>query len=435
MHILLIHQPFASADQPGGTRHFEILSEAVRHGHQATVVASDVGYITGQLMFERRRLIQEEKSNGIRIMRAYVYAPVHRSFFHRFLSFISFVFTSFIAAWKAGKVDLVVGTSPPLLQPLSAWAIAVLRRRPFLLEIRDLWPEFPIEMGVLKNRWLIKLARGLEMFLYRRATHLLVNSPAYRKYLIDKGVPAQKISFIANGTDVKQFDPQADGKQFREEIGLNGQFVVTYAGTIGVSYDLATAIDAAHLTQDDPEIHWLFVGDGKERAGLEERARSLGLKNVTFTGPQPKRRMGDILAASDACLAILQNIPMFRTTYPNKVFDYMAAGRPTVLVIDGVIRDVIETARGGLFVEPGDAARLADTIRWLRKNRDEATAMGNAAREHVVQHFNREKQAQEFVGLAEMLMRRRQSADRLWSAAPEKAADDRVATHESFIPV
>jgi glycosyltransferase involved in cell wall biosynthesis len=403
MHILLIHQAFASPGQPGGTRHAELLVRAVQAGHRVTIVASDVNYQTGQPLYADRRLVREENVGGMRILRAYTYSSLHRSFIARVLAFISFVFTAFYAALKAGKVDLVIGSSPPLLQPLSAWGISVLRRRPFLLEIRDLWPEFPIDMGVLKNPVLIRLSRWLEKFLYRRASHVLVNSPAYRNYLIDKGVSAAKISFIASAADVDLYDPAADGKRFREEVGLNGHFVVTYAGTMGPSHGLETAIDAASMVQDDPDIHFLFVGDGKQRGKLEAQAKSLELRNVTFAGTRPKERIPEVLAASDACLAILLNIPMFRTTYPNKVFDYMAAGRPTVLVIDGVIREVVESARGGVFVSPGDAGKLAEAVRWLKENREQAAAMGIAARQHVERHFHPETQAQLFIALAQSM--------------------------------
>jgi glycosyltransferase involved in cell wall biosynthesis len=132
---------------------------------------------------------------------------------------------------------------------------------------------------------------------------------------------------------------------------------------------------------------------------LEAEAHRLGLSNVTFTGSYPKSQMADVLAASDACIAILRNIKMFATTYPNKVFDYMAAGRPTVLAIDGVIRDVIERANGGIFVRPGDPQGLADAIKELADNRERARAMGHNAREYVVKHFNRAEHARQFAEL------------------------------------
>jgi glycosyltransferase involved in cell wall biosynthesis len=185
----------------------------------------------------------------------------------------------------------------------------------------------------------------------------------------------------------------------REKFGLEGKFVVTYAGAMGLANDLDTLLRAADRLRDDPAIHLLLVGDGKERPHLEARAQALRLSNVTFAGAQPKCRVPDFLAASDACVATLKNIPMFRTTYPNKVFDYMAAGRPTILAIDGVIRKVIEAAGGGIFVPPGDDAALAGAVQLLHKDSQQAQAMGAAARDYVKRHFHRDQQAEQLATL------------------------------------
>jgi glycosyltransferase involved in cell wall biosynthesis len=399
--VVLIHQAFASPGEPGGTRHYELARYCVERGQTVTIVASQISYLTGQHVPER-----EQNLGGVRVRRAYAYPALHRSFMWRIVSFLSFMLSSIWTALRSGPVDVVMGTTPPIFQAVSAWIVALLRRRPFLLEVRDLWPEFAIGMGVLKNPMLIKVSRWLERFLYARATHLLVNSPAYRDYLIGKGVPARKISLIANGVDPEMFDPAADGAALRETWQLGDKFVVTYAGALGLANDIPTLLQAAAQLRDQTQIHFLLVGDGKERASLETQARQLSLSNVTFTGSQPKTAMREVLALSDACVAILQDIPMFRTTYPNKVFDYMAAGRPTVLVIDGVIREVIDAAQGGLFVPPGDAAALAQAVLQLAGDRDQARAMGRAARAYVVEHFNRQQQAADFAALLQQLAAR-----------------------------
>ena len=403
MHLLLIHQAFASPNEPGGTRHYELARHLVQHGHQFTIVASNLSYHTGHHSVASKGLVTEQTLDGVRVLRAYTYPSLHRSFSWRFVCFISFMLTSVWAALRAGPVDLVIGTSPPIFQAVSAWLVATLRRRPFLLEIRDLWPEFLIDVGGLKNPLLIIASRWLERFLYARATHLMVNSPAYRDYLINKGVPAAKISLIPNGVDPEMFDPDARGEPIRGEWGLDGKFVVTYAGALALSYDIPTVLRAADRLRDQSHIHFLLVGDGKERANLESLAQQLRLPNVTFTGARPKAEMPKILAASDACIAILKDIPMFRTTYPNKVFDYMAAGRPTILAIDGVIRQVVEAAGGGIFVPPGDDAALSATVLSLYQDRQQAQVMGMAARAYVVVHFNRHQQALQFEELVQRL--------------------------------
>ena len=399
MHILIIHQAFVGPDEAGGTRHYELARHAIKNGHRCSIVASDVSYLTGQPAVTKTKFVSEQECNGVRVLRAYTYPALHHSFIWRVVSFVSFMCTSVWAGLRAGPVDLVMGTSPPIFQAVSAWLVSLLRRKPFLLEIRDLWPEFAIDMGVLKNPILIRMSRWLEGFLYAQATHLLVNSPAYREYLISKGIAAAKVSLIANGVDPDMFTPDADGSIVRQQWNLDDHFVVTYAGALGLANDIPVILQAATQLREHEQIRFLIVGDGKERAALEAQAKQRQLSNVIFTGPRPKSEMPAILAASDACIAILQNIPLFRTTYPNKVFDYMAARRPTVLAIDGVIREVIETAHGGVFVPPGDANALAQAVLSLSRDRENARHMGASARAYVTAHFNRHQQAEQFVTL------------------------------------
>jgi lipopolysaccharide/colanic/teichoic acid biosynthesis glycosyltransferase/glycosyltransferase involved in cell wall biosynthesis len=403
MKILIIHQYFAAPNESGGTRHYELSRHLVGQGHEVTIVASDLSYHSGQRVTVRARLLTRQDLDGIRLFRAYTYASLHKSFLWRVVSLLSFMCTSFWAAWRAGKVDVVMSTTPPIFQPLAAWLVALLRRRPFLLEVRDLWPEFAIAMGVISNPTLIWLARRLESFLYARATHILVNSPAYRDYLVARGIKPHKISVVPNGVDPAMFPPGVDGGRIRDEYGLDGRFVVTYAGALGQANDIGTLLAAAERLKDDPGVHFLLVGGGKEKENLRRQVHERQLTNVTIDDPRPKADMPALFAASDACVAILQDIPMFRTTYPNKVFDYMAAGRPIVLAIDGVIRQVVEKAHGGIFVPPGNEVALADAVRHLRDHRSEAEAMGRQGREYVCRHFNRHKQAVDFEKLLSAL--------------------------------
>jgi glycosyltransferase involved in cell wall biosynthesis len=283
--------------------------------------------------------------------------------------------------------------------------VALVRRKPFLLEVRDLWPEFGVSMGVLKNPVIIALARWLEKFLYARATHILVNSPAYRDYMIAKGVPESKVTYIAYGTDVDMFNPFIDGSSIRKELKLEDKFVVLYAGALGQANDLDTLLRAADRLKKEERIRFVLFGDGKERARLESEAKSKNLSNVIFAGTRPKKDMPFIVSSADACLAILQDIPMFRTTYPNKVFDYMAAGRATVLVIDGVSRELIESSNGGVYVQPNDDAALAQSILALSNDPARVQQMGVDARIYLVKHLDRRDKLNETLGLLEKLVK------------------------------
>ena len=405
MKILLINQSFVPPDEPGHTRHFEMAQYLRKCGHEMVIVASDANYQTGLRTVQRKGLYVEQVIEGIRVLRAYSAQTLHRSYFWRFISFFSFMFSSVWAALQVKDIDLIMGTTPPIFQAVSAWFVALVRRKPFLLEVRDLWPEFAISMGVLKNPVVITLAHWLEKFLYARAAHILVNSPAYKEYLVGKGVPEKKITFIPYGTDIDMFNPHVDGTSVREKLGLQDTFMVLYAGAMGQAHDLYTILRAAKCLREESQIRFVFFGAGKERANLEAEAQRLELRNVLFAGICPKKEMPFVIASADVCLAILQNIPMFRTTYPNKVFDYMASARPTVLVIDGVVREVIEASGGGVFVEPGNAELLAKTILDLSKDPQRVKQMGENARAYLVKNLDRRDKLAETLQFLERLVK------------------------------
>jgi glycosyltransferase involved in cell wall biosynthesis len=405
MKILLVNQVFVSFDEPGFTRHFEMAQYLRERGHEMVIVASDVNYQTGQRIVEHRGMAAEQELDGVRVLRVFMVPSLHHSYFARILSYISFMFSSVWTALRVKDADLVIGTSPPIFQAFAAWFAAFLLCKPFLLEVRDLWPQFAMDMGVIKNPVVIQLARGVERFLYARATHIWVNSPAYKPYIMGRGVPADKITFIPYGTDISMFTPEVDGSTVHREFGLDAsqKFIVLYAGAMGQANDIYTILRAAARLRDEPKICFALFGDGKEGENLRAEASRLGLDNVLFAGAAPKTKMPAIVAAADVCIAILQDIPGFRMTYPNKVFDHMAAGRATVLVIDGVIRDVIEASGGGVFVPPGDDERLAQVIRELADDPARVKRMGEQARAYLVQNFDRRDKLSETLELFQRL--------------------------------
>ena len=397
MHILIIHQAFATLNEPGGTRHHELARYLVQHGHRVTIIASPVSYITGNAPAPST----EKEEKGITIIRAYVYQAHHKSFVHRVFAFVSFMASSFFVGLRVKDVDLIWGTSPPIFQGITAWALSRLKRTPFLFEVRDLWPAFAIAVGVLKNKMLIRLSEWLERFLYRAADRVMVNSPGYVDHVQDLG--AKRVELTPNGADAGMFDPTKKGEVFRESHSLKSKFVVLYAGAHGISNDLGVVLEAANKLIEKP-IQLVLLGDGKEKVNLQVQAEKMGLQNVTFLPSVPKSEMADALAGADACLAILKPIEWYKATYPNKVFDYMAAGRPIVLAIDGVIRDVVEAAECGIFAESGDALALADAIIVLAENFERSKKMGLSGRRYVEEHFDRARLAEQLLGILEEMV-------------------------------
>jgi glycosyltransferase involved in cell wall biosynthesis len=392
VHTLLIHQAFTTPNDAGGTRHYELAQCVIAGGDRFSVVASDFGYLSAKRM-AGSVAGREEVIDGIRVLRVATSRSAHRGLAGQLLSFLTFAASSLVAGLRVRSVDVVLATTPPIFQAVSAWLIAAIRRRPLILEIRDLWPEFIIDMGKLKNPVVIWTARRLERFLYKRADSFIVNSPAYVGYLESKGVEPTRIALVPNGVSPDMFadDDAVAGNAgaIRARYGLTNKFVAMYAGAMGPANDLEVLLDAAADLRDDERIQIVLVGDGKLRPQLEASARTRSLTNVTFAGPQSKGEMRAFLHAADACVATLQNIAMFRMTYPNKVFDYLAAGRPVVLGIDGVIREVVERAEGGVFVNPGDAQALARAIRRLADDPDRCRELGRNGQAYVRQHFNR----------------------------------------------
>lgn len=403
MHILLIHQAFAALDEAGGTRHYEMARYLVKRGHSVTIITSPVSYLTGKPRDNVNTAQKlEHPEPGITILRTYTYSALHRSFFHRMFSFFSFMVSSFTAGLRVQKVDLVWGTSPPIFQGVTAWLLARLKGVPFLFEVRDLWPAFAIAVGVLHNKTLIQLSLWLERFLYRHSDRVVVNSPGYIQHVVDHG--AKWVELVPNGADPSMFLPESRGEAFRSKHGLDGAFVALYAGAHGLSNDLGIILEAASSSRERKDIRFVLVGDGKEKPALLQQAKELQLDNVLFVPSVPKNEISEILAAANACIAILKPLEMYKTTYPNKVFDYMAAGRPVILVIDGVIREVIEKASCGIPVPPGNAQELARAAISLADNPKMAEEMGTAGRHSVETEFLREKYANQFALMLEEMI-------------------------------
>ena len=312
MHILLIHQAFAALDEPGGTRHHELARFLVEKGHRVTVIASPVSYLTGSARPGRIPWVSRQEENGLTILRTYTYAALHRSFIHRVFSFLSFMVSSFLVGLRVPAVDLVWGTSPPIFQGLSAWALARLKRKRFLFEVRDLWPAFAVAVGVLRQPILIRLSEGLERFLYRSADRMMVNSPGYVEHVCRRG--ARQVDLVPNGADPSMFDPADQGLAFRRQHDLEGKFVVMYAGAHGMSNDLGVLLEAARMLADDAHIQVVLLGDGKEKSNLQAQADAMHLGNVSFVASVPKQEMAAAIASADACVAILKPVEAYKTT-------------------------------------------------------------------------------------------------------------------------
>lgn len=400
MRILVLHQYFLGENDPGGSRFNQFARRWTEKGHQVTVLAQTVNYNTGAASekYRGRLYTEETSSDGIRVLRCYVPMICARNYGGRFWGYIVFVFTSLLAAiLRAGPQDIIVATSPPLTIGIAAYALSRLKGIPYVFEVRDLWPEFAIEIGALKNPWLIRMAYALEAFIYRHAARINVLTPAFREHLLShKDIPDQKLVHIPNGADFDLLGPGAQDNPVRRHYGWGDRFVIMYTGAHGVANDLWQVLKTAEILRDDNSILFVLVGDGNERMALAESASRKGLANLQLIGPQPKRRMAEFINSADACLAVLRKIEGFKTVYPNKVFDYMTCGKPVIVTIDGEARRLVEDAGAGFYAEADNPEALRDAILALQRDPVLCRRLGENGLAYVRRYFDRRALADEY---------------------------------------
>lgn len=409
MKIAIVHQYYLMPGQSGGSRFNEMARMWSEQGHHVTVIAGTVDYGAGKSPDRYRgKWITTEADGPVTVYRCHVPDSYGRSYLGRMWAFLGFTFSSCTAALRIRRPDIVVATSPPLIAVIPGWIAARFRRKPcpWIFEIRDLWPESAITTGVLRERSLLtRLLYSLEKFGCRSADRVNVLTPAFQEDIERRALASSaKILFVPNGADIENFIPGPRDNAVRREFGWGDRFVAMYAGAHGRANALGQLIDAAELLRDRPDLLIACVGDGPDRSKLQAEADRRGLHNIIFHGPQPKSRMPDIVNACDVGLAVLQNNPTFRTVYPNKVFDYMSSARPVLLAIDGIARTLVcDQAEAGIFVEPENAACLADAFCSLSADPEARARMGKNGRSWVVANAGRTALAARYLAAMEDL--------------------------------
>ena len=408
MRILVVHQYYLGPGEPGGSRFNELARLWTRSGHEVTVVAGNLNYATGKPTVGGRRWVIRHDEEGVDVFRCHVPSTYNRGYVGRMWAFFGAALSASWAALRAPRPDVVIATSPPLTAAVPGFIAARCRWRPipFVFEIRDLWPESAITTGVIgRNSAIARLLYALERFACARADAVNVLTPAFGDDLKRRGlVDDDRLLFVPNGADVDAFTPAPRDNDARRALGWGDRFVALYAGAHGRANALGQLLDAAEHLRDRSDVIIATVGDGPERPRLEAEARARNLTNVQFLGAVGKERMPSIVAAADAGLAVLQNNPTFRTVYPNKVFDYMACARPTILAIDGIARRLAcDEAQAAVFVEPENGAAIAAAIKRFADDPGTAREFGERGRTWVVAHAAREALAQQYLRALESL--------------------------------
>lgn len=414
MHILFLSDNFPPETNAPATRLFEHARRWVRDGHRVTVVTCAPNFPRGEV-FEgyTNRWLQRETLDGIEVLRVKTFITANSGFLLRTLDYLSFLVMGFFGGLLPRRPDVVVASSPQFFAALGGWLLSLVRRKPFVFEVRDLWPASIAAVGAMKESALLRWLERLELFLYRRSALIVTVTQAFRRDLVARGIDPGKIRVVTNGVDLERYRPRERDPAVAEEFGVADKHVVGYLGTHGLAHALENVLDAAELLGDRPELHFLFIGDGAAKRDLVDSARERGLTNVSFHDPQPKERMPELWALCDTVLVHLKDDAVFETVIPSKIFEAMGMGKPVLLAgPDGEAAQIVRENACGLWVPAEDAQALGAATRRLASGDGLGDSLARAG------------------AVAAQKFGRGALASRMLEALVEAAGTDRVATAE-----
>lgn len=398
MEILLISHYFPPEIGAPSARLYEMGKEWVKEGHQVTVLTGFPNHPTGIIPESYRgKLSMEENMDGIRVIRSYVYATPNEGFVKKTLGHISFMFSSVVQSFfKVSKPDVVVVSSPTFFSMFSASFYSLFKRSKLVLDIRDLWPAAIVELGVLKNKPIIKTLEFFEKAFYKQADSIVVVTNSFKNNLVDRGIPEKKIKVITNGVDTEQFQyRETAGEILKEKLGYKQtDFIGLYIGAHGLSQSLHTLLDVAEKL---PQVKFLFVGEGAEKKKLIQIKEKKSLDNVQFIEGQEKKYITDYYSLSDVCFIPLRNIELFKTFIPSKMFEIMSNSRPVIASVEGESADILIKSKGALLTSPENSQGIADGILTLIDDEKKRCEMGRNGREFVIRNFTRKSLAKKYL--------------------------------------
>ncbi len=408
MRILYLSQYFPPEVGATQTRAYEMAHNLVQLGHQVTVLTEVPNHPSGIIPpAYRGRLYERAKMDGIDVIRVWVKTAPEKTFATRLLFYLTFMVDATLAGslLAPGRFDLVYASSPPLFVGGAALALSRLRRAPMVFEVRDLWPESAVQLGELNSTRAVRQATRLEETCYRRARHIVVVTEGIRTRLLERGYPAEKMTVIPNGANTDLYTPQALNLELRRSWGIGPErFVVLYAGLHGLAHGLETALLAAEELGEHPEILFLFVGDGPQKAALVERARQMGLPNVQFHDALPEVELPAAIAMADVGLDTRRRLGISQGTLPVKMFSYMASARPVLLSTEGESTELLRRAGAGVAVPPEDPKALSQAVLDLQADPALRAEMGRRGRAFVEAHYSRQGFARRLEQLLQSLL-------------------------------
>ncbi len=390
MRILFLTDNFPPETNAPATRTHEHTKRWAAAGHEVTVITGVPNFPSGKIHAGyRNKPWQQETMDGVRVIRVWTYITANEGFLKRTLDYLSFMVTGGLAGLFVKRPDVIVATSPQFFCALGGCLLSIVRRRPFVFELRDLWPDSITAVGAMRESTAIRMLRRLEYWLYRRATRIVSVTHSFKEILVQNGIPPEKIAVVPNGVDPEAFTPGPKPVELVRRLGLDGKFVAAYVGTIGMAHGLGTILDAAERLKDRDDIAFVLVGTGAEHAKLEAEARDRGLVNVRFVGSVSKAEVKDYWRLCDVALVLLRDLPLFRHVIPSKIFEAWGSGRPVILGVAGESAGIVQDSQGGRVIPPENAETLALSIAELAATPGLAADLGRNGRRFVTGSYDR----------------------------------------------
>lgn len=399
MHILYIHQHFAVPDGTTGTRSYEFARRWVLAGHKVTVITGY--YDIGGLNYSKT----PQYVDGIKVVFVGTQYSNKQSFIRRVISFLVFIILSIVAGLKTKNVDVIYATSTPLTVGIPAMVLKRLKRAPFVFEVRDQWPEIPIELGLIKNSFLIKILLWLEKRIYKSASAIVALSSGMADGVREVIGEDKLIETVPNSSDIDVFCPDIDGANIRKEYGWENKFVMMHFGAMGKVNGLEFLIEVAGKLKEDQNIHFVIIGDGSEKVDLIDKANTLGLKNIEFLSSKSKSELPAFVAACDVSMVIFANYPILEHNSANKFFDSISAGKPILLNYSGWQREIMEDNNAGFGCRLCDIDEFVNKVEYFSSHREEIEKMGQNARRIAEEKFNRDKLGLQLLEVLESVKR------------------------------
>lgn len=406
MHILFVSNYFPPEVNAPATRLFEHARQWVKDGHTVYVLTSVPNFPEGEVYEGYENTLTREVREGIRVTRVPMYVSANEGVVKRTASYLSYMASAMWYARELPTPDVVVATSPQFFAACAGYAIARQKDVPFVMEVRDLWPESVVAVGAMDRNAIIRAFERLEQYLYEHADHIVVVTDAFKRAIAGKGIAKSKISVIKNGVDVSQWEQSLDEDtlaSLRAEHDLEGKFVASYIGTIGMAHRADVLLEAARRCED-PDIVFMVVGTGAKREELEARHAELRLSNFRLVDKVPKDTVPYMLALTDASVVHLKESPLFKTVIPSKMFEAMATRTPIVLGVEGESKAIVEEAGAGIPIPPEDPDALVEATLRLKNDPELHAEMAESASEYVHAHFERRDLARDYASVLETVV-------------------------------